>query len=101
MKSMGLIYVSDVVPILTSGLIFSMLAMAHRVFLPNKYSAFLQFKEEEDVNKTVQSTIIRIIYLIVGTCVLNILFGFGEKQICIGIIGACFLNVWPAIIQHY
>ena len=97
---MGLIYVSDVVPILTSGLIFSMLAMAHRVFLPNKYSAFLQFKEEEDVNKTVQSTIIRIIYLIVGTCVLNILFGFGEKQICIGIIGACFLNVWPAIIQH-
>lgn len=97
---MGLIYVSDVVPILISGLIFSMLAMAHRVFLPNKYSAFLQFKEEEDVKKTIQSTIIRIIYLIIGTCVLNMLLGFSEKQIGIGIIVACFLNVWPAIIQH-
>ena len=97
---MGLIYVSDVVPILISGLIFSMLAMAHRVFLPNKYSAFLQFKEEEDVKKTIQSTIIRIIYLIFGTCVLNMLLGFSEKQIGIGIIVACFLNVWPAIIQH-
>lgn len=97
---MGLIYVSDVVPILISGLIFSMLATAHRVFLPNKYSAFLQFKEEEDVKKTIQSTIIRIIYLIIGTCVLNMLLGFSEKQIGIGIIVACFLNVWPAIIQH-
>ena len=62
---MGLIYVGDIVPILTSGLILSMLAMAHRVFLPNKYSAFLQFKEEEDVNKTIQSAIIRMIYLII------------------------------------
>ena len=97
---MGLIYVGDIVPILTSGFIFSMLAMAHRVFLPNKYSAFLQFKEEEDVNKTIQSAIIRIIYLIIGTSALNMLWGFDEKQIGIGIIGACFLNVWPAIIQH-
>ena len=28
------------------------------------------------------------------------LLGFSEKQIGIGIIVACFLNVWPAIIQH-
>ena len=86
---MGLIYVSDVVPILISGLIFSMLAMAHRVFLPNKYSAFLQFKEEEDVKKTIQSTIIRIIYLILAHAFL-ICFGISEKQIGIGIIVACF-----------
>lgn len=57
---MVLIYYTDVVPILISGVIFSMLAMAHRVLLPNKYSAFLQFKEEEDVNKTIQSTAIRV-----------------------------------------
>lgn len=97
---MVLIYYTDVVPILISGVIFSMLAMAHRVLLPNKYSAFLQFKEEEDVNKTIQSTVIRVMYLIIGTCALNMFLKYSEKQICMGIVAACFLNVWPAIIQH-
>ena len=49
---MALIYLSDLIPILISWVMFSMLAMAHRVLLPAKYSTFLQFKEEEDVNKT-------------------------------------------------
>lgn len=97
---MVLIYLRDLIPILISWVMFSMLAMAHRVLLPAKYSTFLQFKEEEDVNKTIQSTSIRIIYLIVGTCFLNLIFGFTEKQIGIGVFIACFLNIWPAIIQN-
>lgn len=60
----------------------------------------MQYKEEEDVNKTIQSVSIRIIYLIVGTCFLNMVLELTEKQIGIGIFIACFLNVWPAIIQN-
>lgn len=97
---MALIYSNDIVPILISWLTFFMLATAHRILLPAKYSAFLQFKEDEDVKKTIQSTSIRIIYLVVGTCVLNLSLKFSEKQIGIGIFIACFLNVWPAIIQN-
>lgn len=97
---MVLVYLTDLIPILISWLMFSFLAMGHKVLLPAKYSAFLQFKEEEDVNKTIQSTSIRIIYLILGTCFLDLVLGFDEKQICIGIFIACFLNIWPAIIQN-
>jgi hypothetical protein len=97
---MTLVYLTDLIPILISLFMFSLLAMGHRVLLPAKYSAFLQFKEEEDVNKTVQSTSIRIIYLIVGTSFLNLILGFNEKQIGIGVFVACFLNIWPAIIQN-
>ncbi|RJV71418.1 hypothetical protein DWY90_14395 [Coprococcus sp. AF27-8] len=97
---MVLIYLNDVIPILISWIVFSMLAIAHKVLVPDKYSAFLQFKEEENVNKTIQSTSIRIIYLIVGTMFLKLILEFTEKQIGIGIFIACFLNIWPAIIQN-
>lgn len=79
-------------PILISCAIFSMLAMAHKIFLPGKYSAFMQYKEEENVRKTIQSTSIRIIYLMVGTLCLNNILGFSEKQIGIGIFIACFFK---------
>ena len=78
---MALIYLKDVILILISYLLFSLLAMAHRVLLPNEYSAFLQFQEAEDAKKTVRSTSIRVIYLIVGTCFLNMVLRFNEKQI--------------------
>lgn len=97
---MVLIYLSDLIPILVSWVMFSVLAMAHRISIQAKYSAFLQFKEEEDVNKTIQSTSIRIIYLIIGTSFLKLLLGYTEKQIGIGIFIACFLNIWPAVIQN-
>ena len=97
---MVLIYLNDLIPILVSWVLFSVLAMAHRILLPAKYSAFLQFKEEENVNKTIQSTSIRILYLIVGTSFLELVLGYTEKQIGIGIFIACFLNIWPAIIQN-
>lgn len=97
---MEFIYFADLIPILISWIMFSSLAMAHRVLLPNRYSAFLQFKEDEDVNRTIQSASIRMLYLIIGTCFLNMFIGFNEKQIGMGIFIACFLNVWPAIIQN-
>lgn len=97
---MVLIYFYDIIPILIACIAFSLLAMAHKVFVPSKYSSFLQFKEDEDVNKTIKSTVIRIIYLIIGTYILNKKMGLSGKQIGIGIFIACFLNVWPAIIQN-
>ena len=97
---MVLIYLNDVFPIVVSCVVFSLLAVTHRILLPGKYSAFLQYKEEESVSKTIQSTSIRIIYLIIGTACLKLIFGFSEKQIAIGIFIACFLNVWPAIVQN-
>lgn len=92
---MEFIYFADLIPILISWIMFSFLATAHRVLLPNKYSAFLQFKEDENVNRTIQSASIRMLYLIIGTCFLNMFIGFNEKQIGMGIFIACFLNVWP------
>ena len=48
---MALIYINDIIPILISYVMFSLLAMAHRVLLPNKYSVFLQFKEDEETRQ--------------------------------------------------
>ena len=97
---MVLIYYSDIIPILFSCVVFSMLAFAHRIFIPGKYSAFLQYKEEENARKTIESTSIRMCYMILGTSCLSEFLRFSEKQIIIGIFLACFLNVWPAIIQN-
>lgn len=98
---MVLIYFYDIIPILIACIAFSLLAMVHKVFVPSKYSSFLQFKEDEDVNKTIKSIVIRIIYLIIGTYILNKKMGLSGKQIGIGIFIACFLNVWPAIIHRF
>lgn len=97
---MVLIYDSDINPILISCVVFSSLAFAHRILVPGKYSSYLQFKEEVNSRKTAQSTAIRIIYLIVGTLFLNLLLGYTEKQIGLGVFIVCFLNVWPSIIQN-
>ena len=97
---MTLVYVKDIWPIIIIAILFSLMATAHRVLIPNKYSAFLQFKEEEDPKKTAQSTTIRILYLIIGTAVLSEIFRFSERQIAVGLFVSCFLNIWPAIMQH-
>lgn len=96
---MVFLYVKDLIPIFVSFIFFSFLALSHRVILPNKYSSFLQFEINEDEKKTAQSTAIRILYLIIGTILLNHA-GLASKQIAIGIFLSCFLNIWPAIIQH-
>ena len=77
-----------------------LLAASHRILLPNQYGSFLQFKEEENTKKTVQSRSIRILYLIIGTLFLHLVLSFTKKQIIIGVFIVCFLNVWPAIIQN-
>lgn len=97
---MGLVYTYDLIPSFISIIVFSILSTAHRVLLPNKYSSFLQFKSEENPQKTAESTAIRIVYLILGTIFLYQIIGFSEKQILIGIFISCFLNIWPAIIQY-
>lgn len=97
---MALIYTKDLLPIVCSAIFFSLLAVGHRVLIPNKYSSFLQFKQDEDVKRTAQSTAIRILYLMLGTIVLYYLCGFTNQQIAIGIFISCFLNIWPAIIQY-
>ena len=87
-------------PILLTALIFSGLAIVHKVLLPGMYSAYLVFKTEENAQKTARSTLIRTLYIFVISIVLHCFFGFSTKQICCGIGLACFLNVWPAIIQY-
>lgn len=90
----------DIISIIITTLLFSFLATAHRVLLPNKYSAFLQFKSEEDPKKTAESTAVRIIYIIIMTALLYVGFSFRAEVIYIGIFIAAFLNVWPAVIQY-
>lgn len=94
---MALIYLSDVFPILISSILFSALSVAHRVLVPSEYCAILQYIEEADDKKTFQSTVIRVLYVISGTCILNCIAGLTGKQIAIGVFIACFLNLWPAI----
>ena len=97
---MTFIYYKDIFPIIISWFIFFLLAASHRILLPNQYGSFLQFKEEENTKKTVQSSSIRILYLIIGTLFLHLVLSFTKKQIIIGVFIVCFLNVWPAIIQN-
>lgn len=44
---MVLIYLNDVIPILISWVVFSMLAIAHKVLVPDKYSAFYSLKRRK------------------------------------------------------
>ncbi len=97
---MTFIYVQDILPIIITAIIFSLLATLHRVLLPNQYSSFIQFKGEEDEKRSVQSTGIRILYLMGGSLFLHVI-GFSTRQILLGIFVACFLNVWPAIIEYH
>ena len=99
---MTFIYFSDLRPIIVSSIIFSLLAVAHRILIPSKYSSYLQFSSQEDDEKrTAQSTAIRILYLIVGTLILYQGANYTEKQIAIGIFISAFLNVWPAILENH
>lgn len=98
---MVFLYCSDLFPVFVASVLFSGLAMVHRILIPAKYSSFLQFKEEENEIKTAQSTSIRIIYLILGTIFLYKIGNFTEIQIATGIFISCFLNVWPAIIENH
>ena len=41
---MVLIYFYDIIPILIACIAFSLLAMAHKVFVPSKYSSFYNLK---------------------------------------------------------
>ena len=82
---MTFIYYKDIFPIIISWFIFFLLAASHRILLPNQYGSFLQFKEEENTKKTVQSSSIRILYLIIGTLFLHLVLSFTKKQIIIGV----------------
>ena len=98
---MVFLYVNDLIPIFIASILFSSLAMVHRILIPTKYSSFLQFKQEENEMKTAQSTVIRIIYLIFGTLFLYKIGNFTEMQIAMGIFISCFLNIWPAVIEYH
>lgn len=97
---MALIYTYDIVPIILATLLFSLLATVHRILIPNKYTAFLQFKQEENPKRTAESTSIRILYLIIGSIFLYQGLSFSIKQVCMGVFLSCFLNVWPVLIKY-
>lgn len=98
---MVFLYFDDLIPVFVTCICFSGLSTAHRILVPTKYSSFLQFKQNEDEQKTAQSTLIRILYLIAGTIVLAEILDFTETQIVIGIFISCFINIWPAIIENH
>lgn len=95
---MIIITLRDACYIFIVSICFSWFAMIHRTVLPSKYSSVLQM--EEDEKKTLQSTVIRILYLMLGTMFFHELLGFSKMQIACGIFLTSFLNVWPAIVQH-
>ena len=98
---MVFLYFDDLIPVFVTCICFSGLSTAHRILVPTKYSSFLQFKQNEDEQKTAQSTLIRILYLIAGTIVLAEILDFTETQIAIGIFISCFINIWPAIVENH
>lgn len=98
---MTFIYFEDLMPILVSTILFFGLSMMHKVFVPEKYTSFLQFKEFENSKRTAQSTAIRILYLIVGAIMLKSFLNYSCKQIAVGIFVPCFLNIWPAILEYH
>lgn len=95
---MIIITLRDACYIFIVSICFSWFAMIHRTVLPSKYSSVLQM--EEDEKKTLQSTVIRILYLMLGTMFFHELLGFSKMQLACGIFLTSFLNVWPAIVQH-
>lgn len=91
----------DLLPILGVSIIFSLVATAHRIFLPQMYSSILTFKYTGDYKKTTKSSAIRVLYVLILTIIFYEVVHYTPKQIYLGILIACFLNVWPAIIQYH
>lgn len=98
---MVFLYFDDILPIIITCFIFSVLSIMHKRLIPDKYSSYLQFKEEKNVRRTIQNTVIRMMYIILSTCILNICFGFSQRQIIIGVFMVSFLNIWPAVVQRH
>ncbi len=44
----GFLYFRDLIPTFVASVLFSALAMSHRILIPAKYSSFLQIKQEEN-----------------------------------------------------
>ncbi len=95
-----LLYNYDILPIIIVCIVFMLVAVVHRIFLPHMYSSILEFKYEGNINKTLKSSCIRILYVVLLTILFVKIFKFSEKQVYFGILLSCFLNVWPAIIQY-
>ncbi|SEN53422.1 hypothetical protein SAMN05216454_10576 [Peptostreptococcus russellii] len=96
-----LLSTDDLIPIIVSSILFIFLSTIHKTLISEKYSSILQFRAEEDIKRTVSSTVIRIIYIILGTYFLYSICNYSEKQIVLGIFIVTFLNIWPAIIQNH
>lgn len=93
------LYSKDFLHILITAICFSGFAMIHRTLFPSEYSSVLQFEENEQ--RTLHSTVIRILYIMTGTLLFSRIFLFSNLQIVCGVFIASFLNVWPAIVQHH
>lgn len=93
------LYSKDFLHILITAVCFSFFSMIHRTLFPLEYSSVLQF--EEDEQRTLHSTVIRILYIMAGTLLFSHIFLFSHLQIVCGVFIASFLNVWPAIVQHH
>lgn len=59
-----LLSTDDLIPIIVSSILFIFLSTIHKTLISEKYRSILQFRAEEDIKRTVSSTVIRIIYII-------------------------------------
>lgn len=95
------LYYNDLLPTFVILLTFSLFATFHRILLPNMYSSILIFKYTGDYIKTAKSSGIRILYVLLLTLFFYHYIKYIPLQIYLGIALACFLNVWPAIVQYH
>jgi len=91
----------DLLPIFVISILFSLVAIAHRIVLPQMYSSILIFNYRGDYKKTTKSSAIRVLYVLILTILFYKVVKYTSHQIYLGIFIACFLNVWPAIIQYH
>ncbi len=98
---MTILTYDDLIPILVVNVAFALIATAHRVLLPQMYSSILLFKYTGDYRRTAKSSAIRVLYVLLLTLFFYKIVNYTSHQIYFGIFIACFLNVWPAIIQFH
>lgn len=86
--------------ILIVALIYIVFIKFHRVLIPRKYFSIQELIYKGDVKKTVNSSVIRILIIVVLSIVFYHVLDYSEKQIKTGIFIGSFLIVWPALVQY-
>jgi len=97
---MTFLYYSDIWKTLFVVITFSLFLDLHKTLIPNIYSTVQDFIYERNISKTIRSTAIRVLMIILLSMFCYGIMKFTTKQIVFGIATGSFLKVWPAFIQY-